>query len=390
MDILTVPNIQDLINKKSNLFISIYLPTFKSGVDQRQNHIKFKQLLRKAEAELYDMEMTKSQVEEFLKPARDLITETRFCQNQGDGLALFIHSEGMDYFRLPIEFKEVVEISNKIYIKPLLPLFIGNEQFNILALSKNQVRLFRCSRQSLKEIELRDAPDSMDDVKMDDELESPRGYLALRVSRNVGKKQLTYNNVSQAQSNEDDYERNKLTRYIRAIDESLMKMHKKDVVPLILAGVDYLIPIYREKSKYPYIVDDFIGGNPELLSGEELHKLAWEIVQPLFNKDKELAEERYKQYLGQKNNLYTNSLEKIIPAAYGGQVDALFFQNEIQQWGKYNIENNKVELHDEAEDGDEDLIEYASLLTLSRGGKVFSVVSDQVPDNSSIAAVLRF
>lgn len=227
-------------------------------------------------------------------------------------------------------------------------------------------------------------------MQVDDEIDSPRQDLALRTSRNIGKNQLTYNNISQAQSNEDDYERNQLTIYFRAIDESLINMHKGDLVPLVLAGVEYLIPIYREKSKYSYIVDDFIRGNPELLNGEELHKLAWEIVEPLFNKDRELAEERYKQYCGQKNKLYANSLQRIIPAAYNGQIDALFFEDGIQQWGRYNIDNNKVELHDEPKSGDQDLIEYASLLTLSRGGKVFSVASDQVPNNGSLAAVLRF
>lgn len=390
MDILTVQDLQELINKESNLFISIYLPTFRSGVDIRQNHIRFKQLLREAEAELYNMEMTKSEVEEFLEAAKILITDNKFWQNQGDGLALFIHSHGMDYYRLPIEFDEIMEISNKIYIKPLIPLFTGNGQFNILALSKNQVRLFRCSRQTVKEIELKDAPDSMHDMQVDDEVDSPREDLALRSSRNVGKNQLTYNNISQAQSNEDDYERNELTRYFRAIDESLMNMHKRDVVPLVLAGVEYLIPIYREKSKYPYIVEDFIRGNPELLNGKELHNKAWKIVEPLFNKDRKLAEEKYKQYQGQKNKLYTNSLSRIISAAYNGQVDALFFEDGIQKWGKYNVDNHKVQLHDQAKDGDQDLIEYASLLTLSRGGKVYSVASDEVPDNSELAAVLRF
>lgn len=88
----------------------------------------------------------------------------------------------------------------------------------------------------------------MNDIQDDDELDNPRGDLALRASRNVGRNQLTYNKVTQVQSNEDDYERNQLTRYFRAIDESLINIHKGDVVPLILAGVEYLIPIYREKS----------------------------------------------------------------------------------------------------------------------------------------------
>lgn len=386
MDILTIQELQELINKEKGLFISIYMPTFRSGVDIRQNPIKFKQLLRVAEAELYDMEMTKAEVESFLNPATNLIDEIRFWQNQSDGLALFIHSGGVDYYRIPFEFKESVTIGQNIHIKPLLPLFTGNGQFNILALSKNQVRLFRCTRQNIKEVELLDAPDSMHDVQVDDD----PGNNQERISNQTGKNQLVYNKVTQAQGNENDYERNELTRYFRAIDESLLEMNKGDIVPLVLAGVEYLLPIYREKSNYPYIVEDFIRGNPELLNGNELHKLAWEIVEPLFIKDQRLAKEKYKQYHGQRNKLFANSLEKIIPAAFSGQIESLFLDRNSEQWGKYNHENNSIEIHAELIDGDEDLIEYASLLTLSRGGNVFSVSPEEIPDNSIVAAVLRY
>ena len=390
MDILTIQDLQELINIDEGTFISIYMPTYSSGVDIRQNPVRFKQLLREAEAKLYDMEMTKSEVETFLKPATNLVDEIRFWQNQSEGLALFIHSDGINYFRLPFNFKETVNVSNRIHVKPLFPLLTGNGQFNILALSKNQVRLFRCTRQNIIEIELQDAPDSMHDMQVDDDYDSSKRELAQRTSNNVGKNQLVYNNVTQSQSAEVDYERNELTRYFRAIDESLLDMHEGDIIPLVLAGVEYLIPIYREKSKYPYIVDDYIRGNPELLNGEELHKMAWKIVEPLFNKERDIAEEKYKQYRGQRNKLFANSLEKIIPAAYSGQIESLFLDDKVQQWGKFNHHDNSIELHDEERNGDEDLMEYVSLLTISRGGRVFPVTPDEIPDKSAIAAVLRY
>ncbi len=386
MDILKIQDLQELINKEG-LVVSIYMPTFRSGVDIRQNGIKFKQLLREVEAQLYDMEMNKKEVESFLNPAANLIDETKFWQNQGDGLALFLDWDGVKYFRLPFEFSESVTVGDRIHIKPLLPLFNGNGQFNVLALSKNQVRLFRCTRQTVKEIELLDAPDSMHDMQVDDD---PRTKLELRTSSPQGKNQLSYNKVTQGQGNENDYERNELTRYFRAVDESLMKIHEEDIVPMVLAGVEYLIPIYREKSNYPYIVEDFIKGNPELLNGEELKDLAWEIVEPLFYKDRMQAEDKYRQFYGQRNKLYANSLEKIIPAAYSGQVESLFVDNSVAKWGKYNHENNKIAINESPADGDEDLMEYASILTLSRGGNVFSVSSENIPDKSSIAAVLRY
>ncbi|TJX14795.1 hypothetical protein E9840_05225 [Tissierella creatinini] len=387
MDILKIQDLQDLINKEG-LVVSLYMPTFRSGVDIRQNGIKFKQLLREVEKELYEKNgMNKNEVESFLNPAANLIDETKFWQNQGDGLALFLDKDGVKYFRLPFEFSESVTLGDRIHIKPLLPLFNGNGQFNILALSKNQVRLFRCTRQTVNEIELEDAPDSQHDMQVDDD---PRTKLEIRTSSPQGKNQLSYNKVTQAQGNENDYEKNELTRYFRAIDESLMKIHEEDVVPMVLAGVEYLIPIYREKSNYPYIVEDFIRGNPELLNGEELKDMGWEIVEALFNKDRMQAEDKYRQFYGQRNKLYANSLEKIIPAAFSGQIESLFLDSSIEKWGKYDHETNKIKLHEAPIDGDEDLMEYASILTLSRGGNVFSVSYENVPDKSSIAAVLRY
>lgn len=387
MDILKLQDLQELINAKEGLFVSIYLPTFSSGVDVRQNGIKFKQLLREVESRLYDMGMSKQGVESYLNPATNLIDETRFWQNQGDGLALYIYEDGIKYFRLPLEFSESINIGKRIYIKPLLPLFNGNGQFNILALSKNQVRLFRCTRQFTKELELEDAPDSMHDMQVDDD---PRTKLENRTSSPQGKNQLSYNKVTQAQGNENEFEKNELTRYFRAIDDSLMRMNEGEIIPLVLAGVEYLIPIYREKSNYPYIVDDFIRGNPELLNGEELKNLAWELVEPLFSKAKIQAKDKYQQYSGQKNKLFANSLERIIPAAFSGQIESLFLDNKSTKWGKYNHSDNTIELHEVENDGDEDLMEYASILTLSRGGNVFSVSAEEIPDKSTVAAVLRY
>lgn len=386
MDIVTIQDIVELINKEEGTFISIYLPTFSSGVDIRQNPVRFKQLLREAEAGLYDMEWRKEEVETFLNSATDLIADIKFWQNQSDGLALFIDEEGIKYFRVPLEFKESITISNKIYIKPLLPLFSGNGQFNILALSKNAVRFFRCTRQNVMEMELEGAPKSMFDMQVDDDYENPNTRTSLRLGGN----DLVYNKATQSQNNENDYERNELTRYFRAIDQALVNFHEGENIPLVLAGVEYLIPIYREKSNYPHIVEDFIRGNPEMLSSDDLHKLAWDIVEPIFLEEQRDAENKYTQYSGQRNKLFLNSLDKIIPAAFNGQIEALFIDKDTDKWGKFDHQKNRMELQEEGSSGAEDLIEYVSVLTLSRGGKVFALNGEHIPNEETVAAVLRY
>lgn len=386
MDILTIKDLEELINVDQDLFISIYLPTIsKGGADIKQNPIRLKQLLRVAEDKLFSMNLRKSEVAKILEPASRLIDETRFWQNQSDGLAIFIHPCGLKYYRLPIEFKESITIGNKLYLKPLLPLFSGNGQFYILALSKNEVRLFACTRQTVRQLEFEDSPRSMFDMQVDDD---PGYNTPIQAAfDNVGRSALMFNTITQGSAYENEYEKNQLTKYFRAIDAALVDMNEGEEIPLVLAGVKYLIPIYREKSNYPYIIEDFIKGNPELISGEQLHEKAWTLVEPIFTKGKEVAEEKFKQFAGQKNKMTLTSLEKIIPAAFNGQIESLFIDHKIEQWGKFDHDTNKLILNQEEKDGDIDLVEYASILTLSRGGKVYT---EKVPNEGKVAAVLRY
>jgi hypothetical protein len=47
MDILTTQDLQELVNMDEGLFISIYMPTYSSGGDIRQNPVKFNNSLGK-------------------------------------------------------------------------------------------------------------------------------------------------------------------------------------------------------------------------------------------------------------------------------------------------------------------------------------------------------
>lgn len=387
MDILTRKKFEELINSEEEWCISIYMPTCRMGADIKQNPIRYKQCIREAEDKLFNLGLSKSDVGNILRSASDLIDETTFWQSQTEGLAIFITPEKMNYYHIPFEVKDQVIVSDKFYTKPLLPLFTVDGQFYILAISKNEVRLFKASRQTVKEIVMEDAPRSVEDMKVDDD---PRTKLQLRTSSPVGSNQLVYNTASQGQGNENDFNKNELARYFRAIDEALNKVHKGDNIPLVLAGVEYLIPIYKEISKYPNILDEFIKGNPETLYGEDLQKLAWEIMEPKFLKIQELAESKYNQFSGQKNGLSSSSLNKILPQAYNGQIETLFIANGVHQWGKFHPDTNKVEFHEEEKVGNEDLMDRAATLTISRGGTVYVVDPDKVPDGGTVAAVLRY
>lgn len=54
------------------------------------------------------------------------------------------------------------------------------------------------------------------------------------------------------------------------VDIGLKEIFREQQALLILAGVDYLLPIYRKVSEYANIMQEGITGSPEHLRPEEL------------------------------------------------------------------------------------------------------------------------
>ena len=185
-----------------------------------------------------------------------------------------------------------------------------------------------------------------------------------------------------------DDAKDNILRFFHQVDDGLHKLVRKEQTPLILAGVEYLFPIYREANSYPYLIDQGITGNPEGLKAEELHEQALKIVEPYFLKTQEEAMAQYKQLAGSERA--SNSLNAIVQRAYDGRIEILIVAVGIRQWGFFDLKTRMVHLHPEAEPGDEDLLDFAAVHTFLNGGKVYAVKPEKMPDQSPVAAVFRY
>jgi len=188
----------------------------------------------------------------------------------------------------------------------------------------------------------------------------------------------------------DESAKKELLRYFRLVADGLKEFLQGNRAPLVLAGVEYLLPIYKEANTYPNLIDTVIKGNPDLLSADELHKSTWEIIRPLFQAAQVEAFAYYQQLAGQASERVADTLEKIVPAAYHGQVETLFVATGEQQWGILNPVTNEIELHDQMESGDEPLLDLATVHTYLKGGTVYAVEPEMMPGGSPAAAVLRY
>jgi hypothetical protein len=388
MDILTRAELEQLMRKEQQWCVSIYMPAHRTGREVQQDPLRLKNLLGEAEKRLSDQGVGTRDVQQMLEPAGKLLQDSYFWQHQSDGLAIFITSNRARSYRLPLKFEEFVAVMDHFHVKPLLPLFTGDGQFYILALSQNEVRLMNGTRYSVSEVDIGQVGGSLAEAipsvnrQMSQQLHSSGSTGGMS-----GSSSATFHGQG---GPSDESAKKELLRYFRLVSDGLKEFLQGDRAPLVLAGVEYLLPIYKEANTYPNLIDTVIKGNPDLLNADELHKSAWEIIRPLFQEAQEEAFAHYKQLAGQASERVADTLEKIVPAAYHGQVETLFVAAGEQQWGILNPVTNEIELHDQMEPADEPLLDLATVHTYLKGGTVYAVEPEMLPGGTLAAAVLRY
>jgi hypothetical protein len=385
MDILNKDDLKRLSEKRDGCHVSIFMPTHQVGQETQQGPIRLKNLLREAEEHLEAVGLRAPEARARLRPASRLVQDGLFWQRQSDGLAIFVSSEVFRHYRLPLDFAELVVVTDRFHVKPLLPLLSGDGRFFVLALSQDEVRLLLGSRYSVGEVDLEGVPGSLAQaLRFDDPERRLQFHTASGPSGGKGSRPAMF--YGQGAPSGD--QKSDILRYFQKLDTGIQALLAGEQAPLVLAGVDYLLPLYREANTYPHLIGEGIEGNPDNLSAQELHRQAWPVVGPCFLEEREMAAKRLRQ-LADTGGVSDN-LAEIVPAAYHGRIDILFIATGLQRWGTFDPAKNKVRLHQDPEPGDQDLADFAAVQVLLHGGSVYAVEAKQMPVGASLAALLRY
>ncbi|SEM50888.1 hypothetical protein SAMN04489760_1194 [Syntrophus gentianae] len=380
MNALSKEELTTLMQRRNDWCVSMFMPTFRTGVESQQNSIRLRNIVRQAEDGLANSGLRTQEVKELLEPVQELVNNILFWRNQSDGLALFVSKDEFHYFCLPFSFDELLVITDRFHMKPLLPLLHGDERFYVLALSQNKTILYEGTSQAIKEMSVDTLPNSLAEALQTD---NPERQVKFRSGKGVGQGGM----MSGHGADIEDVKGN-LLQYFQRIDKGLHDLLKEGNIPLILAGVEYQFPIYREANSYPFLMEEGIAGNPKGASPEQLHRDAWAIVKPYLQKAENEALSQYNQSLG--TGLTSDVVQEIIPAAYHGRVGILFVAPGYQYWGIYNPGDDTVLLDEKQEPGNEDLADFAAIQTFMNGGTVFVVAPDLLPGGARMAALFRY
>ncbi len=385
MAMVTKQDLKALTQERADYCVSIFMSTHLT--DPQQDPIRFKNLLRQAEDRLVAQGLRNPEAQEMLKPGYNLIGGNEFWKHADQGLTLFVSAKALRSFRVPRTLDELVVVNNRFYIKPLLPLVTNDGKFFILALSLDSVRVFEATLHDIAEVDLKGVPKNMADAFISE--------IPERVERMhsgipaIGERKKS-TGVFHGQGGVKDVAKENIQRFFRKVNVGLYRILARETAPLILAGVDYLHPLYRDVNSYPNLLEQGILGNWDGQNPSELHARAVPIVEPILKASQAEMTDKYRQYAGERNGLASADLKEILPAAQTGRVHTLFVALGVQTWGKFDQAAQSIEVHDSQRPGDEDLLDLASSYTYLNDGTVYAVPPGEVPSGTSVGAVFRY
>jgi hypothetical protein len=380
---------EQLASYHGDCCITAYIPTHRAGmeVNEQQDHLAFKTMLQEVRRLLQEKSYTQAQIERIVEPGYKMLREgDKRWRNMTEGMAVFMAENYFKYVRLPFSPKQEILVNNSFYVSPLIPAIAGKEHFFLLVISKKQAKFYRVDNFYIEEIDIPELPRGVDDVVHFEEKDDEKLFRG--GSTHAGRGGIPSANYHGIGAGKPDGKEN-LAMYMKEVDRVLwQKVLGREQAPLLLAGIEFELPIYRSISAYQYIWDDALVGNHENDSPEMLYQAAKEKMRPFFEKHHQVALETYLNKL--TTPLTTSMPDAVIRSSFYGQVSDLFVEKGAHIWGQFDAQHNELQVHDTKQDGDDCLVDKAAIQTILHGGQVHLLEKDMMPNGSTIAALLRF
>ena len=367
-DSISPSEIQALLDSEGSHSVSIYLPT--SALTQQNDKaiIELKNLRREAARQLEGQGASQDEISSILTPVDELLEDHGFWARLSDGLAIFSNDRISEVFRLPVRVESRASVGSRFVLKPLLPA-LRSGSFHILALSGNEVRFFEGTSYHVQQVEVSDLPQNLAEA------------LVLR-----GREP---DRLPNKQWQGDEGSKNLYRKYFRQVDRALKPIFRRSNAPLVLAGVDYLLPIYREVTSYQHVIPEVIEGNPESFSGEELHAKVLPLVERVLDAPRSNAIAELVEAVASQSGKGAIDAKAILDAAAVGKIETLLVDPSVDLMGTVTREGD-FELVQSSGDNAVDLFGHVARMVMATGGAVFPCEAGELPDGSGMGALFRY
>jgi hypothetical protein len=388
IDIPTLPEFKALAEIKGTTCVSLYLPTSPLGTDAKINRTEFKDLAKEALTQLRQAQVDKDVIASFevrfdrlAETDRDVQDEDKirkwqrakpdvveaFWHYQANGLGVLATPDMTRIFRIPNRPKPRAEVSDRLYLTPLIRAMTSPHDVFILALAEESVRLVHAFVSFPPErVEVPDLPGNAEEAthRPSFHVRAPRG----RLQNLEGEKVL-------------------LEQYVRKVDEAVRHALADVNTPLVLAAEEPLASMFRSLDTYPRLADEMIEGNPADRTDAELEDAAIPILDRFYERELNAALARYDEL---KPRRATTDVSYAAHAATAGAVDELVVDLDAFIPGLVSDIDGSVTYAATDDTETYSVVDEVARRALCTRAKVMGAGKDKLPDRAPIAAILRY
>ncbi len=306
-------DIEKLASMKDGVFVSIYLPTHRSSPENKQDRIRYKNLLNEVEEGLKSL-LDINKTGDFLKEAEAIYQDEEFWVRTLDGLAVLISEEGTEVLLLEGLIPERVVISDRFHLLPLMNYYEFLNDTYILDVSRDRFKLFYGDSEGIREIETpgveQNFKDLFDDKDIQSDLHSTRGTTA----------------GFHGHKAKPEIDQKETEKYLRYIIKGLANLTKDKDIPMMVFGTTEVVSQFKELANglnISKVVDKpidsvHINDLPKLLKEELLPPYIEKISERIDKLNTELAQERG-----------SNNIEEIKKESEAGRISTLFINLDL-------------------------------------------------------------
>ena len=351
---------------RTDVCVSIYLPTTPITQDIGKARIKLANLAREAVGQLEQAGTDKRRVVALQEHLDDLADDDEFWKYQAHSLAVFVTPDALRTYRLANKLVQMVEVSDRFHLKPLIRAITFPHAAYVLAISENSVRLVEVSP---------DLPAAT--VKVPD--------LPKDAASAVGKSTINERSPS-GRIHGSEGQKVRLAQYVRKVDAALRPILAGSEIPLILAATQPVEAIFRSVSAIPAL-PQAIAGSHDRTDDADLANAARPILDAHY--EGQIGEFRalFDARKGQRRT--TTDISDAARAATFGNIDRLLVDIDAVVNGTIDEETGAVTFDEAGDARNYGVVNEIVSRAMRSGAMVLGARKDDIPRGQALAAILR-
>jgi Bacterial archaeo-eukaryotic release factor family 3 len=375
-------NLAGLLDAHEPPCLSLYQPTHRHHPDNQQDPIRFRNLVKAMEESLRQRYPTR-EVHPLLEPFQGLAEDHDFWNHTLDGLAVLGAPGMFGVYRLQRPVAELALVADTFHVKPLLRILQSADRYQVLGLSRGEIKLFEGNRDTLDEIALAQGVPRTITEALGEELTEPHLTVA---SYGMGADGPAMHHGHGARKEEIDRD---AERFFRAVDRAILEHHSRPSgLPLLLAALPEHHHLFRQVSHNPFLMAEAIDIHPDALPIDALRDRAWRAVEPQYLARLAGLVEAFGE--ARSKGLGTDVLAQVAEAVIAGRVATLLIEADRQVPGRMDAATGRITFDNMAHPEVDDLLDDLGELALKMGGQIVVVPAERMPTSTGIAAIYRF